>query len=402
VTSTDRYRFVILAPIISSQLMMGMSYMCISPLFPMIMNDFQINRATVSLLISSVSLIMAIFTIPGGIIAAKIGIKRSFGIGTLLMAAGVFTYFTTGFTSLLAIRIIYGIGVALRFPTIAGLVMQWFKDRELTIVNASNLVGMSAGVSIGMVLVTWLAMRMDWEMILTIFGAALLFIAVVWLFLGKERATPSTDPTTETKIASSVSISAALKQRTTWMLVLCAVGPMPLWGGLNSWLPTYYTEVFKIPLSTASSIVGLFNLLGIPACILGGILAMRTGLRKPFFIIPGIIIGFAAFGTFLFNNLIILYICAAVSGLCIWIHWPTLMTVPMELPWMTPKLVVVVIATVMGVANSVAFVSPLLIGYLADTTGSYTIGFSIWALLSWSLLVGGLLLPETGPRAKRG
>jgi hypothetical protein len=36
-----------------------------------------------------------------------------------------------------------------------------------------------------------------------------------------------------------------------------------------------------------------------------------------------------------------------------------------------------------------------------DVTGSFVPGFTIWAALSWVLAVGGLLLPETGPRGKK-
>jgi hypothetical protein len=42
------------------------------------------------------------------------------------------------------------------------------------------------------------------------------------------------------------------------------------------------------------------------------------------------------------------------------------------------------------------------VGYLADYTGSYLPGFIFCCVLSLSLFIGGLLLPETGPgRAKK-
>jgi hypothetical protein len=46
------------------------------------------------------------------------------------------------------------------------------------------------------------------------------------------------------------------------------------------------------------------------------------------------------------------------------------------------------------------FVSPLVVGYLADVTGSYLPGFMVFSALSLSLLAAGLLLPETGPKAR--
>ena len=111
-------------------------------------------------------------------VAARVWLKRAFGIGSLLMGAAVFTRFTYSFTALLTTRIIYGVGIALKFPPTAGLVMQWFRGKELTTVNATSLIGSSAGISIGMFLVPRLAGSVGWKTLLTIFGAALLFIAV--------------------------------------------------------------------------------------------------------------------------------------------------------------------------------------------------------------------------------
>jgi cyanate permease len=47
------------------------------------------------------------------------------------------------------------------------------------------------------------------------------------------------------------------------------------------------------------------------------------------------------------------------------------------------------------------FIGPLLVGYGRDFTGSYLPGFFIAALLSLALLMAGLMLPETGPAAKK-
>jgi cyanate permease len=43
----------------------------------------------------------------------------------------------------------------------------------------------------------------------------------------------------------------------------------------------------------------------------------------------------------------------------------------------------------------------LITGYLADLTGSYLPGIIIFAVFSLSLLVAGLMLPETGPAARK-
>jgi cyanate permease len=47
------------------------------------------------------------------------------------------------------------------------------------------------------------------------------------------------------------------------------------------------------------------------------------------------------------------------------------------------------------------FIGPLFVGYLADLTGSFLPGFIISIVISFGLLAAGLMLPETGPRARK-
>jgi nitrate/nitrite transporter NarK len=73
----------------------------------------------------------------------------------------------------------------------------------------------------------------------------------------------------------------------------------------------------------------------------------------------------------------------------------------MELPNMTPRTGGVVLAFCLGIGNFGGFLGPVIVGYLTDLTGSYWPGFLICFAMSFSLLVGGLLLPETGPKARK-
>ena len=128
---------------------------------------------------------------------------------------------------------------------------------------------------------------------------------------------------------------------------------------------------------------------------------MWTGLRKPFLVIPGILLGFAGLGTFLVNNLTIIYISVALLGICELIFMPVIFTICMELPGTTPRVAAFTIAAMLAVGNVCAFTGPLIVGFLTDITGSYLPGLVVCSVLSWSLLIGGFLLPETGPRAKQ-
>jgi MFS family permease len=94
-------------------------------------------------------------------------------------------------------------------------------------------------------------------------------------------------------------------------------------------------------------------------------------------------------------------IALAIYGVFGVIYMPSVLTIPMELPGMTPETGSLMLAFALGAGNLGGFIGPLIVGYLTDLTGSYLPGFFICCVLSLSLFVGGLLLPETGPNAKK-
>jgi sugar phosphate permease len=177
-------------------------------------------------------------------------------------------------------------------------------------------------------------------------------------------------------------------------------GPLALYLAFNTWLPTYYQEAFHMTKEAASQYTGLFNLVGIPTAIACGFLTQKLGLRRPFIIGAGVLMGFAGFGMFLFNSPVLITIAAVALGISLFTYVAPLFTAPMELPGMTPQHVSLMMGTVYSFAYFFSSLSPVVVGALRDTTGSFVPGFAIWSVGAFALALGGLLLPETGPRAK--
>jgi len=136
------------------------------------------------------------------------------------------------------------------------------------------------------------------------------------------------------------------------------------------------------------------------ACFVGGMLPVRVGRRKPFLIVPGIFMGVAALSAVMFNNPLLIFVSVAVFGVFSSLPSPSMFTIPMELPNCSHRDGALIISVMQSGGNLGNFIGPLLVGYLADMTGSYLPGFIACAVLSLSLLVAGLMLPETGPKGK--
>ena len=72
------------------------------------------------------------------------------------------------------------------------------------------------------------------------------------------------------------------------------------------------------------------------------------------------------------------------------------MTIIMELYANDPRKIALIIATLMTIGGITSFIAPPMVGAIADLTESFVPGLAIFAFISWSLALAGMLLPETG------
>jgi cyanate permease len=242
---------------------------------------------------------------------------------------------------------------------------------------------------------------LGWKMFLSVLGVIPLLLAFIWLFISQETDRTNISNSNTMNLVSGNTLMAVFKYKTTYLLALAYSGPVALLLTAGSWLPTYYNEVFQLPMAKASNIVGMLNFVGIAAAICGMVLPAKVGLRRPFFIVPGFIVGIAGLGSILINNLPVIYISTMLLGACIWVFLPSLITLPMELPGMDPKQVAMIVGVVFAIGNAFGFIAPIIVGYLRDATGSYLPGLFLWSIISFSLAISGLLLPETGPKGQK-
>ena len=83
------YRWVIQSILFLIQIGLGLNFMAPSPLFLSIMENYDINKGIVGLLISSVTFVMALFLLPGGFLISKIGSKNAMILSGSLMSSGL-------------------------------------------------------------------------------------------------------------------------------------------------------------------------------------------------------------------------------------------------------------------------------------------------------------------------
>ena len=224
----------------------------------------------------------------------------------------------TSFIDLLLTRVCYAVGSAITFTFATTIAAEWFTSRELPLVTGITMSSNNIGNALAFVATVPIAAAFSWRAPIMIYAVVALAGATGWAIFGRdrkmERVRREAGKAPEVEPRVDLSIRKILTQRSTILLGLATMGVWCLGNAMGSWLPSYYHEVFKMPLEKASSITAIITGAGMFSSILGGILPLRIGLRKPFLIIPGIFMGLSALGAVLFNNPVAIYLAIASFG----------------------------------------------------------------------------------------
>ena len=187
---SSRYRFVIGGFVVWAQFTPGLSILAVAPILPRITDEYGLTHATASLLIGVVAIVQALSSIPAGVIVGRIGVWRTYSISWPLMGTAVLSAVAPGFYTLLALRIVLGVGMAGILPAAGPLIMQWFRARERPVVSGFCQAGLSLGTMVAVASAVPLADVIGWQRALGLFGAVGLAGALAWIVWGKIQGGP--------------------------------------------------------------------------------------------------------------------------------------------------------------------------------------------------------------------
>lgn len=380
---------------LAANLAAGLNLFSVSPLLPLAIEDYGIGRWEAGLLISMPMLMGAVMGIPGGMLVSRIGIKRAFMIAWVCMGLLSLSAFAPNFLVLLVLRLFYGVGLAMMVAANGPLVMQWFRGRQVLLINAGNTAILSLGVAASVAGAIPLAEALGWKAALTVYGAACLLGAVIWP-LAPEPWSSEAGRRARILVRDVIRV---LRGRTILLLLVGDVGAIAQYTALTGWLPTFFNEIRNISLEEAGFLTSILPFVGVFAVFAGGALPIRFSFRS-ILVFSGILVTLGGFGSFLSPGIVAIYLFVVVLGVGSWIYVPSLLTVPMRLPGATPEQVAVVWGSIMTFAGLGMFLWPILVGLLRDLTGSFFPGFLLCAIGSSSLLICSLLL--SGDVASQG
>lgn len=302
---------------------------------------------------------------------------------------------------LLAGRGFYALAGTAVQPSLALLRLQWVPKNEM-----ATVIGLQSGLanvsqSIGFMLTPFLLLFFGtWRLILALYGLLIMGVALLWTGLGRERITPAY----QQAMASTgprAPAWTALRHKEVWMCGACLFGNIIPWIAVLTFWPTYLVQERGFSLATAGFAISLLPMGGIVASFTSGFISDRIGLRRPVIWPAGLVSPFVYLGMLSPLPPQVLAGLSFLVGYLAYAPVPAVMSIPYELPGMRPAEVPVGLAAMQTVMALASTVGPLLAGTVTQLSGSLHTGLLVCSLLPVSLVIVGLLMPETGPKARR-
>jgi CP family cyanate transporter-like MFS transporter len=364
----------------------------VPPLEDVIRQQMAISHAQAALLYSLPVAMLALLAIPSGFLADTVGLKKSVGLGALIVTAGsALRAVSSEYSVVLTFTLLYGVGLALCFPNIPKLARNC-SSRQRSHFTVSLL---TAGImaSGGLILVT--ARPVMYPLTGTFQGVCLL--STIPIFMALILWWPLiSDPPCEIAGAEGAGVDMkALKTVVTrkdlWLVsVFFWLHNFVLYTFVG-WLPQYLAKV-GVGSNASGPITSLTFWVGIPSVILLSRLSMKLGKRKPLLWGSSILLIVVMCAALLINTTLS-WVLVLFAGAANAIRFSTILGLPVEM--VDPRQAGMASGLTMSVGYFGALVGPLIGGFILDSTGNYR-----WIFLSLvivSAIATSLVhaLPET-------
>jgi MFS transporter, ACS family, hexuronate transporter len=362
---------------------------------PFITTDLHLSATQMGIIFSSFSVGYAIFNFLGGMASDRYGAKL-----TLFVAMIVWSLFSgaialaVGFTSLIVIRILFGMGEGPLSATINKMVNNWFpSDQRASAIGLTNS-GTPLGGAISGPIVGFIAISYSWKVsFLLIMIIGLVWAIAWWKFVKEKPANAASTQTAAKKTDSATKekkpLTFYLKQKTVLFTAFAFFAYNYILFFFLTWFPSYLIKARGMSVKEMSIITVIPWILGFIGLAAGG------------FVSDYVFKKFAKKGV-LFSRKVVLVTCLFASAVCIGVAGlvtttvsaVTLVALSVFFLYLTGAIYWAIVQDVVDqnnvgsvggfmhfLANTAGIIGPTLTGYLVDKSGTFTSAF---------LLAGGL------------
>jgi NNP family nitrate/nitrite transporter-like MFS transporter len=356
-----------------------MVWVLLGPLAPLISKDLGLNAAEKGLMVATPTLAGAALRLVIGLLVDKIGPKRTGAISQVIVIAGLMTAYLAGvssFAGTLAVGIILGFAGA-SFAVALPLASRWYPPEHQG--KAMGIAGMgNSGTVLAALFAPTLAKWFGWNAVFGLACIPLTIVLVAYLILAKDAPNP---PAPKPIIA----YLQPLKTIDAWWFMLFYSVTFGGFVGLAASLSIYFTDTFGLTAVQAGYATAACVFAGSLIRPIGGALADAIGGIRTLtfvYIVAALALAGVAMNPPTFLAALALFVVAMLALGCG--NGAVFQLVPQRF-----RQEIGIMTGLVGMAGGIGgFYLASSLGLAKQTTGSFSSGFLIFAVLALVALVG--------------
>jgi MFS transporter, ACS family, D-galactonate transporter len=276
-------RWVMLGTVSMGVVALTVNWFDIAVAFTPIGAEFHVGLGSLTFLISAFIVGYGITHIPAGMLATAIGMKKTLVLGLLVQGlAGIMSGLSHSYTELAVFRVASGIGGSV-FATVGfAAVVVWFRGKDVTL--ALGMFGgaaFSAGVAFALYVWVYVQRATSWHTSLVLGGV---FELAVMLATVVAFRVPDGSEVLGGARFDLAALRDCLASRDLWIYGVALLGGYGAYFTTSQLFAGYATLDRHLAPSTGGLLAALIALAGIPASVLGGYWADRSGNLRAFIV----------------------------------------------------------------------------------------------------------------------
>jgi MFS transporter, Spinster family, sphingosine-1-phosphate transporter len=251
-------------------------------MFPFLKAQWNLSDKELGLLVSAISVTVAVFGVPVAWIADRVSrVKSIVAMALLWSIACISCMFSQNYAQLLAARAVVGLGESGYGSVGAAMVATHFPRRMRAGLLGGFFASASVGSVLGVILGGVIAARFGWQAAFGVVGIPGLVLALLYLFVRDYK-------TVEAKSASAAEdaptrrsmLGSIFRSPTVCWVCIGAAAELIAVSALWSWLPSFLNRTYDVAPDRAGIQAALVVLVGALGSLLLGVVVDRAGVRS--------------------------------------------------------------------------------------------------------------------------
>ncbi|HDG1700598.1 TPA: MFS transporter [Kluyvera ascorbata] len=376
----------------------GAAWATTGSVMPQIMHDFNVDVSHAALMSNVILWAKIVGAVCTAVLVARMGTRRSYLLGCVMIGVSVFIPFIDNFTLLLIIRFLGGLGGAVCLVSLVPTVARFFDNKMAATLNSINCTSNIIGTIIALTLAGYLSTLFGgWRNLLAGYGVITLLLGVVWMLYFTDEERSEENAASQSRESKMAVLKEAIFSRIVWGMIAQYAGAMIMMVFMFTFLPLYYAKYAHLPADSHAHLSGTVNQVGIMLGALVGPYFKNRGYHyKNWLFISSIFMAVTTFAMLFATNDIVILVCSFLTGGIFATWFAFIFSIPKEgLKNATTQTVTYAMSTFWVCTFLLATINSQLIGWSVDLTGGFSVGFTyVFALMVVSPIVALLVFPK--------